>query len=432
MLPSFSEKLKICIHLYSLFYVQLLNLFFIMAKSKGFFGLRRGSTKSLTYSIYNGVQITKERISYMTNPQSYDQGSQRALFAAAAKFYSRMKSVLDHSWEGIKYGTPSQSEFMRLAIKSGIGSSQEKGASAYPFNYPISRGTLPSIAWDGIPQIAQTSLQARFASMLKCTGLNEVVSDFANANGLANGDQISFVAAEIVNGEMRPILLRMVVNTSIDAVQNLGVQRVYAGGRIVNTTPAETLAVVGGYLTINPIIVTGGINNATWVLSRYDGAQWLRSDSNFGLLEEENAGAGIESYTKQTSTGNIVEDSEKFLNEGETTYGVVRRLVTKTITIGEQKKTVNANIDIACKFVKEADGSVKRYLMADADNLVLGEVNPGAYGFVLAGALVEGAAESELLIVEDDVRKAAGEEWVEEPYTISNYRNAIAFQFVTA
>lgn len=403
-----------------------------MAKSKGFFGLRRGSTKSLTYSVYNGQQVTKERISYMTNPQSYDQGSQRALFAAAAKFYSRMKSVLDHSWEGIKYGTPSQSEFMRLAIKSGIGSSMEKGASAYPFNYPISRGTLPSIAWDGTPQIAQTSLQARFASMLQITEFAVSAETFANNNGLANGDQISFVGAEIVNGELIPVLLRMIVDTTADAVSDFKVQRVYAGGRIVNTNVNEVFSIVGGYLSINPNLITGAVNNCTWVLSRYDGAQWLRSDSNFGLLEEENAGAGIPSYTKQTSIGNSVEDSGKFLNEGETKYGLVRKLVKKTLTIAETEKTVYANVDVACKFVKQADGSVLRYLMTDTNGNVMGEIGNGAYGYVLAGALVEGSSEDSRIVAEDDITLAAGEQWQDEGITLSDFRNAIAFQFVTA
>lgn len=402
-----------------------------MAKSKGFFGLRRGSTKSLTFSIYNGQQVTKDRIAYMSNPQSYDQGTQRAIFAGAAKFYARMKQVLDHSWEGIKYGTPSQSEFMRLAIKAGVGTSLEKGASAYPLNYPISRGSLPTIAWVGLPHIPQTSIAARFASMLSLNALQQTVASFASNNGLVNGDQISFVAAEIVNGVMRPVLLRMVINTAIDKVVDLDVQRVYADGR-VDTLPAdEVLTSVGGYLSIANFIMTGVVSNATWVLSRYDGAHWLRSDADFTLLDEENAGAGIPSYTKQSGTGNIVEDSEKFLNEGETTYGVVRRLVSKTLTIGEEQKVVNANINIACKFVKEADGSVTRYLMADNENHVLGEIAKGAFGFVLAGELVEGAAESDLIIVEDDVRNAAGEEWVEESYTISDFRNATAFQFAT-
>ena len=403
-----------------------------MAKSKGFFGLRRGSTKSLTFSIYNGAQVTKDRIAYMTNPQSYDQGSQRALFAAAAKFYSRMKVVLDHSWEGIKYGTPSQSEFMRLAIASGIGSSLEKGAKAYPFNYPISRGTLPSIAWEGIPRIAQTSLEARFASMLEITEWSDTVTSFANKNGLANGDQISFVGAEVVGGILNPILLRMVIDTTVDSMGNLPVQRVYAGGRIQNTSTEEVFRIVSGYLSINSNLIAGAVNNCTWVLSRFDGANWLRSDSNFGLLEEENAGAGIASYTKQSSTGNTVEDANKFLNEGETKYGTVKKLVTKKVTIAEQEKTVYANIDVACKFVKNADGSVSRYLMEEQNGYVLGEIGKGAYGYVLAGALVEGAPESQLTVTSSDITLAAGEEWSMANYEVEDFRNAIAFQFATA
>lgn len=33
-----------------------------MAQSKGFFGLRKGSTKSLTFSVLDGKQITKDRV----------------------------------------------------------------------------------------------------------------------------------------------------------------------------------------------------------------------------------------------------------------------------------------------------------------------------------------------------------------------------------
>lgn len=402
-----------------------------MAKSKGFFGLRRGSTKSLTYSVYNGQQVTKERISYMTNPQSYDQGTRRALFAAAAKFYSSMKSVLDHSWEGIKYGTPSQSEFMRLAIKSGIGTSLEKGAAAYPLNYPISRGTLPSIAWVGLPHIPQSSVAAKFASKLQISAFTESVSTFAANNNLENGDQISFVYAEILDGKLHPILLRCVLDSNASSMGDLVPQRVYPGGKVQITTPDDVFSIVNGYLSVNADMLLGVVANATWVLSRFDGTKWLRSDSDFTLLDEENAGAGIPSYTKQTSAGTSVEDSNKFLNEGETKYGSVRKLVTKEVTIDEQTKTVYANIDVACKFVKNADGSVTRYLMRDYNGDVMGEIGTGAYGFVLAGALVEGAAEAQLVVNSDDVTLAAGDEWFDSPQALSDYRNAIAFQYVT-
>ena len=44
-----------------------------MAISKSFFGLRRKSTKSLTFSVLNGKQITKDRVSAVKNPKSEAQ-----------------------------------------------------------------------------------------------------------------------------------------------------------------------------------------------------------------------------------------------------------------------------------------------------------------------------------------------------------------------
>lgn len=58
-----------------------------MAKSSGFFGLRRGSTKSLTFSVLKGAQITKDRVTDVANPKTMSQTEQRIPFAQAVKFY---------------------------------------------------------------------------------------------------------------------------------------------------------------------------------------------------------------------------------------------------------------------------------------------------------------------------------------------------------
>ena len=41
-----------------------------MAQSKGFFGRRKGSTKSLTFSVLDGKQITKDRVYDVKNPRT--------------------------------------------------------------------------------------------------------------------------------------------------------------------------------------------------------------------------------------------------------------------------------------------------------------------------------------------------------------------------
>lgn len=50
-----------------------------MAKSASFFGLRRGSTKTLTFSVLDGQQITKDRVTEVKNPRTDMQMQQRCL-----------------------------------------------------------------------------------------------------------------------------------------------------------------------------------------------------------------------------------------------------------------------------------------------------------------------------------------------------------------
>ena len=90
-----------------------------MAKSKSFFGLRTGSTKSLTYQVYRGQQITKDRVYRVSNPRSNAQMSQRALIPIVAAARSALKDLVDHSFEGVPYGEASLKEFSKLNLRAG-------------------------------------------------------------------------------------------------------------------------------------------------------------------------------------------------------------------------------------------------------------------------------------------------------------------------
>ena len=122
-----------------------------MAQSKSFFGLRRGSTKSLTFSVYNGKQVTKDRVTEVKNPRSSMQMSQRAVMSTVLKAYSAMKDICNHSFEGVPYGQKTMNTFISEninMIRKGIPSvnlSEWKG-EAIPNSYMISRGSLPSVS----------------------------------------------------------------------------------------------------------------------------------------------------------------------------------------------------------------------------------------------------------------------------------------------
>lgn len=123
-----------------------------MAKSSTFFGLRRGSTKSLTFAVSNGKQVTKDRVSVVKNPRSQAQMVQRAIMKTASSAYNAGKEIFDHSFEGTTYGQPSMSLFRSLNSQllrqslPNINISEWEAASndIYPNAYIVSKGTLPT------------------------------------------------------------------------------------------------------------------------------------------------------------------------------------------------------------------------------------------------------------------------------------------------
>lgn len=117
-----------------------------MAKSSNFFGLRTGSTKSLTFSVYRGQQITKDRVTRISNPRTTAQMQQRALVPIVAAARSTLKGIVDHSFEGIPYGEASLKEFSAQNLKKDflkVVSYSPKGYSNMGFaEFLVSKGTI--------------------------------------------------------------------------------------------------------------------------------------------------------------------------------------------------------------------------------------------------------------------------------------------------
>ena len=117
-----------------------------MAKSKSFFGLRTGSTKSLTFQVYRGQQITKDRVTRISNPRTESQMMQRALVPIVAASRAALKGLVDHSFEGVTYGDQSLKMFSSLNLKAGalkVMSYAPNGISNPGFaNLIVSRGSI--------------------------------------------------------------------------------------------------------------------------------------------------------------------------------------------------------------------------------------------------------------------------------------------------
>ena len=174
-----------------------------MAKSSSFFGMRRGSTKAHTFSVYRGSQITKDRVTEITNPQTTKQMQQRVKMPLVAAARSTLAGLVNHSFQGVDYGWQSKAKFSKLNLENlDILSFGAKGIRTTGIaNYQISEGSLiaPLIA------SAETSTQdydyrvilnASEASTKAATSLNDVIDMIlAGSNDLKSGDQLTFVSA---------------------------------------------------------------------------------------------------------------------------------------------------------------------------------------------------------------------------------------------
>ncbi|MGM9928707.1 MAG: hypothetical protein ACI35P_12235 [Bacillus sp. (in: firmicutes)] len=197
-----------------------------MAKSKSFFGLRRGSTKSLTFAVQNGVQITKDRVTDIKNPRSAQQMKQRCFLKTTALGYACMKAIVDHSFEGYSYGSMSMRQFMKLntpLVMNSAGDSKPSfGYAAYGDSTPnmgkfiISDGKLSPV-----PSSAVTLKFEENTLLVTYNGGGGSTSELAASLGCNLGDIATLCAlCQNTAGDVKFIWLRLILpdeNVAISA-----------------------------------------------------------------------------------------------------------------------------------------------------------------------------------------------------------------------
>lgn len=190
-----------------------------MAKSKSFFGLRRGSTKSHTYSILNGQQITKDRVQTVANPKTQKQQFQRAIMASVMAAYSEMKEIEDHAFQGKKKGSENQREFMSrnlVAMRNAFLSYQDnntavanqkffavgpKTPTVLPAEWIISHGTMEEQTFlnyeDGNHTFTTPNIVSYHGTS---SGYESTLGELADDLGIIPGMQITFLCVNATNG----------------------------------------------------------------------------------------------------------------------------------------------------------------------------------------------------------------------------------------
>lgn len=190
-----------------------------MAKSKSFFGLRRGSTKSHTYSILNGQQITKDRVQTVANPKTQKQQFQRAIMATVMAAYSEMKAIEDHAFQGKKKGSENQREFMSrnlVAMRNAFLQYQSENTAAasqkffavgpktptvLPCEWIISHGTMEEqnfLTYDDTDDNLRTLSVTSYRQ--ESGGYTSTLGEIADDLEIIPGMQITFICLNATNG----------------------------------------------------------------------------------------------------------------------------------------------------------------------------------------------------------------------------------------
>lgn len=278
-----------------------------MAKGKSFLGLKRGQAAGLVYSVGRNAAGRKQQVvrgvpEQVANPQSTGQAVQRTQLGAAARIASLFSSISDHAVEGVPFGQPNRSAFIKMVLKDYIGTAPAcvyRGESGVFVNYettavPISKGSLGTVyvfgtvadsgVYDGMAPAVDS-----FATV--ATWTPEVLAEL----GLQDGDIIT-----IFGMSPRDRLGAMVGKAP-------SVQMVVKSGeapKLVDGTAIATLKykVYRGAIWVSLSAVPGLSTVIAVVFERRTTDGYLRSTSYFTQAEggQPNYETAVNSYKKQS------------------------------------------------------------------------------------------------------------------------------------
>lgn len=254
-----------------------------MAQSKGFFGLRKGSTKSLTFSTLDGKQITKDRVYDVKNPRTESQMRQRMLMTTVGAAYKMLKSIADHSFEGYSSGMQCMRQFnsrnlnrfkQAAAAKGSVAFNEYKDGDINPLPFILASGSLPGFTY----KLDDTS-------NLEIVGEKEG-ADFATAEGI-------YAALGVQRNDLITFCTVIGEGTTNNGVytykaERFNIVRLYCDKSGAVSKPADaftistnndqasiSMSTSGNALTIK----TGATDFGAVIQSRKNDNGWLRSDA---------------------------------------------------------------------------------------------------------------------------------------------------------
>lgn len=336
-----------------------------MAKSKGFFGLRKGSTKSLTYSVLDGIQITKDRVYDVKNPRTESQMRQRMLMTTVGAAYKMLKSIADHSFEGFSSGMQCMRQFnsrnlnrfkQAAAAKGSVAFNSYKDGDINPLPFILASGSLPGF-----------SFNFDDTSNLQIKGEKEN-ADFTTAEGIyaalgvQRNDLITFCTV-IGEGSTSNGVYSYVA-------ERFNIVRLYCDKSGAVSKPADAFsistnndqAVITMSTAANAITIkTGAADFGAVIQSRKNDSGWLRSDAVMIVNEDVISGVKTANQLATYPVGTeLILNNGPMANQGDAGVvdakpGVNPLTYTVENSGTEQINIVNPNNEAVTCTVKSGD-----------------------------------------------------------------------------
>ena len=335
-----------------------------MARSKSFFGLRTGSTKSLTFQVYRGQQITKDRVYRVSNPRTYGQMTQRALIPIVAAARSALKGLVDHSFEGVAYGEASLKEFSKQNLRAGalsVTSYSPNGVSNPGFaDLIVSNGSInvqyevESTTDDNTVKTDQSFTPFKFPKAAKGASADVILKyleTYARTNNvalIAPGTQLSFLTiyqsgsvmvntgAGTIDAPTSGFILNRIYipNGDSDSENAKAINDQWKvseevaqdaeSAELINSNGDTLVFSCGGNPHIKIQSHPKGIQDANCgmalILSRFENGVWKRSPSRLTIGFEPTNKFSFEDWLSTYKTTGAA--SKKYLNTGDESTGI--------------------------------------------------------------------------------------------------------------
>ena len=289
-----------------------------MAISASFYGLRRGSTKSHTYSVVDGKQITKDRVEGGKDPRTLAQMSQRCMVATVGTAYSAMKSICDHSFEEKTAGMQCMREFMSANLKliqvskeydNGLfGFNKYQQSGLVPGSYVISDGSLPDALVDA--EIDGVDVANKKVTLTLVLTDNGTIAEVADAMGCKHFDDICTVAVMYpkADGSYGFGAVRFTYKSGTSVLNSFTVA---VTGDALTATPSFTSNTLKVVVRMSSELATEASATSTYmaaITSRKVNGNWRRSKAQFDVTD------AVPTFAQAISTYPV--GQQRFLNGG--------------------------------------------------------------------------------------------------------------------